>query len=154
MKSLLKEHLFLAFLFFSSFLYSQVEGQKNIPSLGNTELTGDGVNQQNLHPQNEILIRQLEGVNFSYVMSPDSKNCTFIIKNSSGNSMKISWDIKLFYSNENDSKEIHKEIMVLPKENLEIYAIDKSTLLLSSKSTEIKNISRLEVYNVRFKGGR
>ena len=103
------------------------------------------------HPQNAVLIRQIEGVNFSYSFSEDNSNCIFYISNSSNNSVKITWDVKLFFSNENDSKEIHKEFTALPQTDIKIDAVNKTKVLDISQSSETKGISNIEIHNVKFK---
>lgn len=149
MKRVYKILLLVFYILFSNFSYSQSTVDKNIQSSENT-IINDGQNL--LHPQKEVLIKQLEGVDFSYSLSDNNSNCIFHIKNSSNNSIKIIWDVKLFFSNENDSKEIHKELIILPQTDVKINTIENNISSIISESSKTKSINNIEIHNVSFKG--
>ena len=73
MKRVSKICILITLIFFSSFVFSQRENQNNIHLLENTNSNPDGLNQNFSHPQNEILIRQVEGVNFSSLILSSKK---------------------------------------------------------------------------------
>ena len=148
MKRVYKILVIIPCILFSVIVYSQTEIENNIQSSRDT-IINDGQNFS--RPQKEVLIQQLEGVNFSYSFSDDNSNCVFHITNSSGNAMKITWDVKLFFSNENNCKEIHKEFTALPQTDIKIDAVNKTKVLDISQSSETKGISNIEIHNVKFK---
>jgi len=101
----------------------------------------------------EVLVKNIESVKILYSITNNNTDCVFSINNNSGNTIKFTWDVKVFFS-EFDSKEIHKEVIVEPGDRVKISSLnglttnDESNLQMKGKKT----ISQIEVHNVDFKG--
>ncbi len=103
--------------------------------------------------KNETLVKQLEGVSFSYSKLNDNSDYIFKINNTSGNAVKLEWDVKLFYS-ETNSIELHKVQITEPGDASKVSAVGK-TLGKSNNQSQYssrKGIKRIEIHNVKFTG--
>ncbi len=103
--------------------------------------------------KNETLVKRLEGVSFSYSKLNDGSDYVFTINNTSGNAVKLVWDVKIFYT-ELNSEEIHKLQVVSPGDVAKVNATEGLVLQEKNQNqySSKKRIKRMEVHNVEFTG--